>query len=60
MKILALIVVATVTGRVHRVSGGAITPASPIPEEEEEERGERRKSKEIFVTQSELASGDDA
>ena len=47
-----------VTGRVHRVSGGAITPASPIPEEEE--RGERRKSKEIFVTQSEQASRDDA
>ena len=45
-----------VTGRVHRVSGGAITPASPIPEEEELGR-ERRKSKEIFVTQSEQAIG---
>lgn len=44
----------TVAGRVHRVSG-AITPASPIPEEEEE-GGERRISKEIFVTQSK--SGD--
>ena len=47
----------TVTERVHRVSG-AITPASPIPEEEDEGR-ERRKSKEIFVTQSEHASKDD-
>ena len=46
------------TGRVNRVSG-AITPASPIPEEEKEEGRERRKSKEIFVTQSESASGDD-
>ena len=43
-----------VTGRIHRVSGG---PASPIPEEEEGR--ERRKSKEIFVTQSEQASRDD-
>ena len=47
----------TVTEKVHRVSG-AITPASPIPEEEDEGR-ERRKSKEIFVTQSEHASKDD-
>ena len=46
----------TVTERDHRVSG-AITPASPIPEEEEGR--ERRKSKEIFVTQSESASRDD-
>ena len=44
---------AVTVGRVHRVSGGAITPASPIPEEEEGR--ERRKSKEIFVTQSEQA-----
>ena len=40
----------SVAGGVHQVSG-AITPASPIPEEEEEGR-ERRNSKEIFVTQS--------
>ena len=39
-----------IAGRMHRVSG-AITPASPIPEEEEEGR-ERRSSKETFVTQS--------
>ena len=48
----------TVTERVHRVSG-AITPASPIPEEENEGRERRKKSKEIFVTQSEHASRDD-
>jgi hypothetical protein len=47
----------TVAGRVHRVSA-AITPASPIPEAEEVEGGERRKSNEIFVTQSESASRD--
>ena len=50
-------------GRLHRVSG-AITPASPIPEEEGdimnggEEGRERRMSKEIFVTQSKSDDND--
>ena len=47
-------------GRLHQVSG-AITPASPIPEEDGdimEEEGERRMSKEIFVTQSKSGNND--
>ena len=51
-------------GIVHRVSR-AITPASPIPEEEgndsmdgREEERERSKSNEIFVTQSERKDSD--